>query len=119
VDTMRTIIDRIRQQGKRVCMECKSTDIDYYDRVYLEGELFSFPYCRKCGLVQWKVMTGFHLTLEKLYELYLKLADEFGLSKEKTLSDLEYIKKRKGDEGISDDVQILKEIFGDARIKEM
>ncbi|KCZ72163.1 hypothetical protein ANME2D_01567 [Candidatus Methanoperedens nitroreducens] len=115
---MRSIlINRIREQGKKVCTECRSYDLEFYHQVYIEGELFSFPYCRQCGLVQWQVVSGFHLTLEKLYELYLRLADEFGLSKEKILLDLEYIKKRKGDEGYSDDVEILKDVFGRVWIK--
>jgi hypothetical protein len=113
----RILIDRVRKQGKRICIECKSTDIEYYDRVYVGGELFPFPYCKKCGLVQWHSMSGFHLTLEKLYELYLKLADEFGFSKEKTLLGLEYIKEKKGDKGYSDDVEILKDIFGKFCVK--
>lgn len=112
VETMKQIlIDRVRKQGKRICIECKSTDIEYYDRVYIDRELFPFPYCKKCGLVQWHSMSGYHLTLEKLYELYMKLADEFGFSKEETLSGLEYIKENKGDKGYSDDVEILKTLF--------
>lgn len=112
------LIYQIREQGKKVCIECRSYDLEFYHRVYIEGELFSFPYCRQCGLVQWQVIPGFHLTLEKLYELYLRLADEFGLSKDKILSDLEYIKKRKGDEGYSDDVEILKDVLGRVWIKQ-
>lgn len=111
---MKTIEDinkRIKLSGKRCCIECKSSDIDYFDLVYIEGEMFPFPYCKNCGLVQWNVIPGFHLSLEKLYDLYLKLADEFHFSKEKVIKDLEHIKKRKGDEGYSDDVVILKEIF--------
>lgn len=112
METMKKIlIDRVRKHGKRICMECKSTDIESYYLVYLAGELFPFPYCKKCGLVQWHSIAGYHLTLEKLYELYLKLADEFGFSKENTLLGLEYIKEKKGDKGYSDDVRILKDIF--------
>ncbi len=102
---------RVKDQGIRSCSECRSTDLEYFDRVYIEGELFSFPYCRQCGLVQWHVVAGFHLTLEKLYEVFLQLAEELGLSREKILAGLEYIKQRKGDEGYSDDVVILKEVF--------
>lgn len=87
-------------------------DIEYFDRVYIEGELFSFPYCRHCGLVQWHVISGFHLSLEKLYELFLQLADELEIPYKKILCGLEYIKKTKGDSGFSDDVAILKEILG-------
>ncbi len=44
---------------------------------------------------------------------FIGMADEFNFPKEKVLQDLEHIKikKRKGDEGYSDDVVILKEIF--------
>lgn len=119
METMKKIlIDLVRKKGKRICIECKSTDIEYYYRVYVGGELFPFPYCKKCGLVQWHSISGYHLTLEKLYELYMKLADEFGLPKEKTLSDLEYIKKRKGVEGYSNDVEILEEIFGKSYVEQ-
>jgi hypothetical protein len=49
VETMKKIlIDRVRKHGKRICMECKSTDIESYYLVYLAGELFPFPYCKKC-----------------------------------------------------------------------
>lgn len=111
METIKNIIKIIKPIGKRYCIECKSSDIDYVDIVYIEGEIFPFPYCKNCGLVQWNVIPGFHLSLEKLYDLYLQLAEEFHFSKEKVIGDLEYIKKRKGDEGYSDDVIILKEIF--------
>ena len=106
-----TLNQMVKDRGTRCCIECGASDMEFFNRVYIEGELFPFPYCRHCGLVQWHVVSGFHLTLEKLYELYLQLADELGLSQEKILSGLEYIKKRKGDEGYSDDVVILKEVF--------
>jgi len=111
VETINVITRRIKRIGNRCCIECKSSDINYFDRVFIKGELYSFPYCNNCGLVQWHVIPGFHLSLEKLYDLYLQMADEFHFPKEKILHDLEYIKKRKGDEGFSDDVVILKEIF--------
>lgn len=109
--TIEGIIKTIERSGIRCCAECKSSEIDYFDKVYIAGEMFPFPYCKSCGLVQWKVIPGFHLSLEKLYELYLQMADEFHFSKEKVMEDIEYIKKKKGDEGYSDDVTILKEIF--------
>lgn len=105
------LTQRVKDQGIRSCAECKSPDLEYFDRVFIEGAMFSFPYCRQCGLVQWHVMSSFHLTLEKLYELFLQLADELELSQEKTLAGLEHIKKRKCDEGYSDDVITLKEVF--------
>jgi hypothetical protein len=111
VKTIEGIIKRINASGTRCCIECRSLDINYFDRVYIQGELYSFPYCNNCGLVQWHVIPGFHLSLEKLYDIYIQMADEFDFSKEKILQDLEHIKKRKGDEGYSDDVVILKEIF--------
>ncbi|KAB2946551.1 MAG: hypothetical protein MPEBLZ_03503 [Candidatus Methanoperedens nitroreducens] len=110
--TKKKLSDHIREHGTRMCIECRSHEIDTFHRIYITGELFSFPYCRQCGLVQWRIVPGYHLTLEKLYELYLKLADKFGLPKEKTLSGLEYIKKRKGEEGYSNDLEILEEIIG-------
>lgn len=105
------IIKRIKAPGIRCCIECKSPDINYFDRVFIQGEIYSFPYCNNCGLVQWHVIPGFHLSLEKLYDIYLQIADELHFPKEKILQDLEYINKRKGDEGYSDDVAILKEIL--------
>ncbi|MBW6519280.1 MAG: hypothetical protein K0A89_12375 [ANME-2 cluster archaeon] len=102
---------RVKDQGFRSCSECRSTELEYFGRVYIEGELFSFPYCRQCGLVQWHVVSGFHLTLEKLYEVFLQLAEELGLSRDGILAGLEHIKQRKGDEGYSDDVVILREVF--------
>jgi hypothetical protein len=101
----------VKYQGIRKCAECKSLDIEDFNRVYIEGKMFAFPYCRQCGLVQWNVVPSFHLTLEKLYELFLQLADELKLSNEKILTGLEHIKQRKSDEGYSDDVIILKEVF--------
>lgn len=116
VDTITNrLIRQVKDEGKRNCIECRSPELEYFERVYIQGELFSFPYCKNCGLVQWHVVSGFHLSLEKLYELYLKLVENKGMSDTEILSDLEYIKKRKGDEGYSDDVVILKEIFLRAR----
>jgi len=112
VETIKVIIRKAKPVGKRCCIECRSSDIEYFHRVYIEGEIFSFPYCRNCGLIQWNVISVFHLSLEKLYELYLQLVDQFQFPKEKILEDLEYIKQRKGEEGYSDDEAILKEIFG-------
>lgn len=106
-----TLKQLVKDQGTRSCIECRSSDLEYFDRVHILGELFSFPYCRHCGLVQWHVVSSFHLTLEKLYELFLKLADELELPQDKILAGLEYIKKKKGDDGYSDDVVILKEVF--------
>ncbi len=111
METIKDIIKRMKSSGKRYCIECKSSDIDYFHKVYVKGELYPFPYCKNCGLVQWNVIPGFHLSLEKLYDFYLQLVDEFHFSEEKTVMDLEYIKKRKGDDGFSDDVAILREIF--------
>jgi hypothetical protein len=101
----------VKYRGIRKCAECKSLDIEQFNRVYIEGKMFSFPYCKQCGLVQWNVVSSFHLTLEKLYEVFLQLADELKLSNEKILAGLEHIKQRKSDEGYSDDVIILKEVF--------
>ena len=114
VETVNNIIKRTRSFANRYCIECKSQDINYFDVVYIKGELFPFPYCKNCGLVQWNVIPGFHMSLEKLYDFYLQLADEFHFPEEKVLKDIQYIKKRKGDDGYSDDVAILKEIFGTA-----
>ncbi len=110
------IRQRVKEHGHKICIECKSPDLDNFNQVYVKGEFFCFSYCKNCGLVQWHVVPGFHLSLEKLYELYLQLADEFGLSQEETLSGLEFIKLRKGDEGYSDDAEILREIFMHARM---
>lgn len=112
METMRQKLSQlVKEHGTRSCIECRSSDLEYFDRVYIQGEFFSFPYCKHCGLVQWHVVSSFHLTLEKLYELFLQLADELELPQDKILAGLEYIKNRKGDEGYSDDVVILKEVF--------
>ncbi|MCL7413172.1 MAG: hypothetical protein M8353_06095 [ANME-2 cluster archaeon] len=113
VGTMRHDLNQlVKDKGTRSCIECGSSELDHFNRVYIQGELFSFPYCRQCGLVQWHVVSCFHLTLEKLYDLFLQLADELELPEDKILVGLEYIRKRKGDEGYSNDVVILKEFFG-------
>ena len=105
------LIHHVKIHGTEICRECRSRDLDYYNRVYIKGETFPFPFCTNCGLIQWQIMPGFHLSLEKLYEMFIQLAEEFGMTWEETFSGLEFIKKRKGDEGYSDDVAILSEIF--------